>query len=196
MLFLHPYLICKTPTLCRLEFRTTHLCYWDFWKYSRNWMWYNKYMRLCCFLWQPGSCKVPWQGSSVPTQRRGAILETSDSRVLCSCVDLEIKKNKHNYCKNYFTAFEVSNKKWNISSKKSITARHPDLKSAILAYVNCIFMKKLPGIRWTEAPVHWPSMAKTWSSVKPQCSARLFQPPGFRSSYANRQAIERRCLVS
>lgn len=53
------------------------------------------YMQLCRFLWQPGSCKVLWQGSSVPTLRHGAILETSDSRALYSCVDLEIKINKH-----------------------------------------------------------------------------------------------------
>lgn len=50
-------------------------------------------MQLCRFLWQPGSCKVLWQGSYVPTLRRGAILETSDSRVPYSCVDLEIEMN-------------------------------------------------------------------------------------------------------
>lgn len=31
----------------------------------------------------------------MPTLRHGAILETSDSRALYSCVDLEIKINRH-----------------------------------------------------------------------------------------------------
>lgn len=50
-------------------------------------------MQLCCFLWQPGSCKVLWQGSSVPILHREAILKTSDSHVLDSCIDLEFKIN-------------------------------------------------------------------------------------------------------
>lgn len=45
-------------------------------------------------------------------------------------------------------------------------------------------------------PVHCCSMADMCSIVKPQCSASVFQSPGFRWSYVRRHNIERKCLVS